>query len=432
MGQYIVKRLAFSLLIILGVIAVTFLLFRVAAGDPAAAVLGKNPQPEEIERLRQELGSDKPMFWGRWRRTEAFSSLEDGAIRALPGVTIPAEAIPADGKILRLKNGEKVEFQRNFTLTGPVRCEFVSRGAFVCKDATGRDLDWTRHAVTVDGSRLELAAGDELAIREVKFYLPQVHPWDSQFTAALREVVSFTSHFPYVDFFDFGRSLTTREPVRDIMLRGIVPSLLLMLPVFFGEMLIGIVLALFSAAWKDSLLDRSIVILSVAGMSISYLVFIIFGQWYLGYYYHVFPIWGYGSLEYLLLPILIGIVSSLGGGVRFYRTVFVNELNKEYLRTARAKGCSIWKIFGKHLLRNAAVPILTRAATILPFLFTGSLLLETFFGIPGLGYAGINALNNSDLQMIKALVIIGALIFVLINLLTDIAYAWVDPRVRLK
>jgi peptide/nickel transport system permease protein len=167
-------------------------------------------------------------------------------------------------------------------------------------------------------------------------------------------------------------------------------------------------------------------------MSISYLVFIIFGQWYLGYYFNWFPVWGWGDLQHLALPVIIGVISGLGGGVRFYRTVFINELNREYLRTAQAKGCSSISIYTKHLLRNAMIPIITRAATVLPFLFTGSLLLETFFGIPGLGYIGVNALMNSDLQMIKALVIVGAFLFVFINLLTDIAYAWADPRIRLK
>ncbi|MPN45718.1 Glutathione transport system permease protein GsiC [bioreactor metagenome] len=128
---------------------------------------------------------------------------------------------------------------------------------------------------------------------------------------------------------------------------------------------------------------------------------------------------------------MIGILCGLGGGVRFYRSVFVNELGKEYLRTARAKGCAPASIYGKHLLRNAMIPIITRAGSVLPFLFTGSLLLESFFGIPGLGYAGLDALYNGDLQLLKALVVVSALLFVVINLATDIAYAWVDPRIRL-
>ena len=110
----------------------------------------------------------------------------------------------------------------------------------------------------------------------------------------------------------------------------------------------------------------------------------------------------------------------------------MDELRREYLRTAAAKGCAPWTVYGRHLLRNAAIPIITRASAVLPFLFTGSLLLETFFGIPGLGFAGIDALNNSDLQLLKALVVVSALLFVALNLLADLAYAWADPRIRLE
>ena len=119
-----------------------------------------------------------------------------------------------------------------------------------------------------------------------------------------------------------------------------------------------------------------------------------------------------------------------GSGVRFYRTVFLDEIRREYIRTAAAKGAHPVRVYGVHLLRNALVPIITRASTVLPFLFTGSLLLESFFGIPGLGYEGVNALNSSDLSMLKALVLLGAILFIVINLVTDVAYAWVDPRVR--
>ncbi len=190
------------------------------------------------------------------------------------------------------------------------------------------------------------------------------------------------------------------------------PSLFLMLPIFFGELLLGILLAMISCAYRGQIIDRFIVVLSVAGMSISYLALIIFGQWFLGYYLNLFPVWGWGDVRHLLLPIAIGIVSGTGSGVRFYRTVFLNEMNKEYLRTAKAKGISSFNLYFKHLLKNAMVPIITRASTTLPFLFTGSLLLESFFGIPGLGYEGINALHDSDLQLLKALVLMGAFLFI--------------------
>jgi peptide/nickel transport system permease protein len=205
-----------------------------------------------------------------------------------------------------------------------------------------------------------------------------------------------------------------------------------MVPIFIGEIIIGICLALLAAAYKGRWPDRVLMLLAISTMSISYLVFIILGQWFLAYSLNWFPVWGWGSLINLALPLIIGIASGLGGSVRFYRTVFVNELNREYLRTAAAKGCSTFSIYTKHLLRNAMIPIITHATAALPFLFTGSLLLETFFGIPGLGYLGVEALNNSDLQLLKALVIISAILFVTINTVADVAYAWADPRIRLK
>ena len=231
---------------------------------------------------------------------------------------------------------------------------------------------------------------------------------------------------------DFGRTITTREPIGEILKRGVGPSLLLMVPIFLGELILGLILALVATAFKDSWIDRLLVLFSVAGISVSYLVVIIFAQWFLGYYYDLFPVWGWEGLANLGLPILVGIACGLGGNVRFYRTVFVNELRREYLRTAAAKGCSPLSIYGKHLLRNASIQVITRASAALPFLFTGSLLLESFFGIPGLGFAGIDALYNSDLQLLKALVVTSALLFLTMNLLADIAYAWADPRIRLE
>jgi peptide/nickel transport system permease protein len=268
------------------------------------------------------------------------------------------------------------------------------------------------------------------AIKSITFKRLQSSPWDSQLLASLKELVWIKNQFPYLTFFNFGRTLITREEVKNVLKRGIGPSLTLMIPIFLGEFILGIIFSLIAVAYRDQITDKMIMLISIAGMSISYIVFMIFGQWFLAYYYNIFPIWGYGTIKHLVLPVTIGIISGLGGGIRFYRTVFINELKKEYLRTATAKGCSATSIYAKHLLRNAAIPLITRATTLLPFLFTGSLLLESFFGIPGLGYAGVNALMNSDLQMVKALVILTAILFVIMNLVADITYAWADPRAR--
>ena len=397
MLHFIIRRIAYSLLVLLGIVLLTFALFNLAAGDPAAAVLGKNPRPAEVESLRRELGADLPLLWGRRCRTEVYAAYTADGGELPPGVE---------------RDGARLLFRPRFEADGPF---------LVLIDGQTEPIADPPPPVTVPADA-----------REVKFFRLQESPWNSQFFRALGEIIRFQPEFPYVSCLDFGRTLTTREPIGNILKRGVGPSLGLMLPIFFGELLLGIVLALLATAFKDRLVDRTLVLFSVAGMSISYLVLIIFAQWFLGYYCNLFPVWGWGSWRYLALPVIVGIVSGVGGSVRFYRTVFVDELRREYLRTAAAKGCSPWSIYGRHLLRNAAIPIITRASAVLPFLFTGSLLLETFFGIPGLGFAGIDALNNSDLQLLKALVIVSALLFVVLNLLTDLAYAWADPRIRLE
>lgn len=435
MVRYVIRRLGYSVLIILGVVLVTFVLFRIAAGDPTGVVLGKNPSPREIEDLRVELGVDKPLFWGWWRKTEMYPAANFLENRDLPGVVVNKRC----GKTnegLRMPPDGDVSFAKNFDLDAAVVAAMVTfqGGLRVAGNEFVSTAPATRRIVLdgrPDSFRLT-ALNDGARLIRVTFQRRQESPWNSQMTEALGEIIRFKSTFPYVSLFNFGRTLVTREKIRSILARGIGPSLMVMTPIFLGELVLGIVLALFATANKDGLADRAVVLLSVAGMSVSYLVFIIFGQWYLGYYFNLFPVWGYGDLRHLILPVVVGIASGLGGGVRFYRTVFIHELKSEYLRTAVAKGCGPVRVYCRHLLRNAMVPILARATTIIPFLFTGSLLLESFFGIPGLGYAGVNALMNSDLQLVKALVVVGALLFVSINLLADVAYAWADPRVRFE
>lgn len=377
MIEFILRRSAYSLLIVLGVLLLTFLLFNVGSGDPAGAILGKNATAAEIEGLRRRLGSDLPLFYGHYCRSEAFREVPAGS-----GV-----------------------FKRQFA---------------------GDDLyaAMPEGMVKVHGEFFKAPPG-------TLFYRYQSNGFNSQFVRTLQEFVSFKETFPYVSFFNFGESLVTREPVKDILKRGMTVSCLLMLPVFFGEMLFGIAFALIAAAFRNRWPDRLLLVLSVAGMSVSYVVIIIMAQWFLGYRWGVFPLWGFESAANLLLPVTVGIISGIGANVRFYRTVFVDELGKEYLRTATAKGVSPLKVYGVHLLRNAALQIITRAGSSLPFIFTGSLLLESFFGIPGLGFAGIEALYNSDIALLKALVVLSALLFVFINLICDLIYAWADPRVRL-
>jgi peptide/nickel transport system permease protein len=215
------------------------------------------------------------------------------------------------------------------------------------------------------------------------------------------------------------------------MLDGIGPSLMLTVPIFFAGLITSVMLSLFCAFWRDTWVDRFFVVLSVALMSINYLVWIVGGQYLLGFKLGWFPVWGFESPRYLVLPVLIGVFSGLGAELRFYRTIMLDEAHRDYVRTARAKGVSRGGVLFKHVLKNAMIPIITNTVIAIPFLYTGSLLLESFFGIPGLGYLGINAINSSDVDVVRAIVLIGSILFVAANLLTDICYAVVDPRVKL-
>lgn len=434
MLRYILHRIAYSLLIIAGIMILTFLLFRLSAGDPAATVLGKNPAPADLEEMREELGTDKPLFYGLWKQTEIYTSADfSSGHTVFPGVRIEGK-YQGTQQGIELGQGAKIIFRRNFERSQPedVRITVHASGLYSingspCKSGWDAPL---RHVQSGQPREIILEMKDAGCLRSVTFQRPTKGWYDSQLVSSFTEIVSFRNTFPYVSFFNFGKTLQTREPIREKLWKGMFPSLMLMIPIFFGELILGILLAMLACVFRGRWQDQLILCFSVAGMSISYLALIIFGQWFLAYYLNWFPVWGWGDIRYLLLPVAIGILSGTGGGVRFYRTVFLDEMNREYLRTATAKGLPPVKVYFKHLLKNALIPVITRASTVLPFLFTGSLLLETFFGIPGLGYEGVNALNDADLQMLKALVILSAFLFVGINLLTDLAYAWADPRVR--
>ncbi|HIJ67481.1 MAG TPA: ABC transporter permease [Planctomycetes bacterium] len=250
---------------------------------------------------------------------------------------------------------------------------------------------------------------------------PLFFSWDSQ----------FINHFKNALTFHFGRA-RDRELIADKILRGAGPSLSLTVPMFFGTVAISVSLSLVVAFLRGSRWDTLIVILCVAGMSLPYLSFILFGQYFLAYKFGWFPVFFSPDLvtaEYIALPVIIGIVAGLGGNLRFYRTVMLDEMKSDYVRTAFAKGLSTKRVLFKHVLKNAMVPIITQVVLAIPFLFLGSLLLERFFGIPGLGYLMVEAIGSRDYFVINAMTYISAVLFVVFNLVTDICYVLVDPRV---
>jgi peptide/nickel transport system permease protein len=311
MRAYLIKRLIGGIPILLGVTLLTFILFQVAGGDPAAEFLGKNASAADIETLRREYGLDRPLVL--------------------------------------------------------------------------------------------------------------------QYFAYLLQIVRL----------DFGRSFVTRQPVIDLLIQGAGPSLSLTIPALVITTTVSIAVALVAAHYRGRIADRLLVLLMVIGMSMSFLVYIVVGQYLLAFRWPLFQIHGYQSgfwerWPYLALPIAIIVAVGAGYDTRFYRAVIVEESSKDYVTTARGKGLAPWRVLVVHVLPNALVPIVTRVMISIPFLVTGSLLLESFFGIPGLGGTLLDAIGHADFPVIRAYTVLVAILFVLTNLVTDVFYAIVDPRVRLS
>lgn len=264
-------------------------------------------------------------------------------------------------------------------------------------------------------------------IAELHHELGLDQPLYVQFGAFLKQIVTF----------DYGRSFATKQEVITMIARAAPVSVVLVAPAFFMSVVIAISLALFVAFWRGTWIDRGIVVFCVFMISLPSLAYILFGQYLLAYKMDLFPISGYdGSfpnfISYIALPTIILIALSIGSELRFYRTVMLDEISQDYIRTARSKGLTERKVMFKHVLKNAMIPIITNVVIEIPLLITGSLLLENFFAVPGMGAQIVDAFNTSDLPVIKANVMVLSILYMVFNLLTDILYSVVDPRVALK
>jgi peptide/nickel transport system permease protein len=263
-------------------------------------------------------------------------------------------------------------------------------------------------------------------IHEVEHQLGLDQPLSSQYFTYLKQLASL----------DFGTSWATKQDITSMISHGIGASLSLAVPGFLLTLGMALAIALLTAYFRGTVIDRFVTAMALAGMSISVLVYIILLQYVFAYRWGWFPISGYDQSwlnrwPYLVLGWLIWVAVSLGSQTLFFRTVLIEESFQDYIRTARAKGLSKTAVFGKHVLKNAMVPIITVVSFELPLLFTGSIFIESFFQIPGLGGMMIQALGNSDFPVIKAMTFIGALLYVSFNLIADICYVIVDPRIRL-
>ena len=292
---------------------------------------------------------------------------------------------------------------------------------------------------------------DDMAVSQLgeKYVTPEaIHAWKKKNgydqplffnaaaggTGALTETIFFAKSLRLFAF-DFGRSESGRDITTDVSTR-MWPSLAVALPTFLVGIGVNICVALLVVMFHATRLDRWTVFLFVALMSISYLFYIIGGQYLVAKTWKLVPISGFHAegqtWKFLVLPVLVGVVAGIGAGARWYRTLFLEEANQDYVRTARAKGASEISILFRHILPNALIPILTGVVVLIPSLFMGSLLIESFFGIPGLGSYMLDAIKSQDFAIVRSMVFIGSILYIFGLILTDISYTWADPRVRLS
>jgi peptide/nickel transport system permease protein len=283
------------------------------------------------------------------------------------------------------------------------------------------------HSVGEDPVRVALGQhASETAIAELRAMWGLDRPLPLQFLEFLRQTVTL----------DFGRSFNTGEELSEMFARGAPVSLWLTVPPFVIGFMVNVAVGLLVSYYRGSWLDKISTALFIMAMSVSYLVYIIAFQYLLAYKFGWFPISGYAhgldGIRYLILPWIIILFVSMGPDVRMYRTVFLDETHAEYVRTARAKGVSELGVLFRHVLKNAMIPIATYTMVAVPFLVMGAFLMERYFSLPGVGDLMITSINNGDFPVLKGLTMVIAIAYSAIVLLTDVVYAWVDPRVSLR
>jgi peptide/nickel transport system permease protein len=237
--------------------------------------------------------------------------------------------------------------------------------------------------------------------------------------------------------FDFGTSWATKRKISEMILQGAYPSLCLTIPAFVISTILSLIISLLVAFHRGKGIDLFVRFFCIAGMSVSSLAYILGFQWLFAFKLGWFEISGFefgfpDFIPYIALPCIIWILLSLGPDVRFFRTVLLDEIYQDYVRTARAKGVSEIQVLLKHVLRNALIPIITYTIIQIPFLILGALLLESFFSIPGLGGITLNALNSSDFPVIKAMAVLSSVAYIIFSLISDVLYSIVDPRIKLR
>ena len=270
--------------------------------------------------------------------------------------------------------------------------------------------------------------------RDKGYDKPRFYNAEAQGAGKLTDTIFFAKS-ARMFLLDFGKADDGRDIALEIRTR-IGPSLTIAIPTFLIGLAAYVTCALLLTLFRATYIDCAGVVLCVLAMSISSLFYIIGGQYLVSKLWNLVPISGYAdgvsAWRFVVLPVAIGVLGGIGSSTRWYRTIFLEEINKDYVRTARAKGLPEGRVLFGHVLRNALIPILTGVVVVIPLLFLGSLLMESFFAVPGLGRYTIEAINNQDYSVVRAMVFLGAILYMIGLIATDVSYTMVDPRVRLQ
>ena len=414
---FIIRRCLYILPVLLGVLAITFTLFFVVAEDPVLQFAGQNPSEAQLQALRTQYELDVPALpnasWmngedileskRRMRLEEAIAQTREFLREAAVDNDPDNPTLKTPGDLL----GELVDEWKNADLAG--RADEIAQSLNTLLQDAGIN---TTVPITLDFSDITFTdpEKEEVANRSI---------WDAQFFRVMR--------------FDFARSMVHEQTIWELIKTKAPRSLAITIPMFLIGLAIELVLALIASSNRGRTVDTLITIFAVLAMSIPFLTYVIFGQW-MAAETEIVPVSGWapglGGIRYLVFPVFVGVLAGLGSAVRFYRAVLLEEMDNDYVRTARAKGVRKSDVLFIHVLRNAGIPIVTRLSVIVPFLITGSLLIEETFEIPGLGKLMLQSIQARDFWVVMPLTYLLAIVYSIAVLMTDIVYAMIDPRVR--
>ena len=431
MSAYIIRRLLYAIPILIGVNIITFALFFFVntPDDMARAHLGtKRVTAEQIAKWKRERDYHLPYFYNQgWRQL---------GVRQVSGGTTIFETGGQQTGHYRVQ----IKVPQPDVGDLAVRLE-VSNGAVIEAADTAWELNLEKSLDEQEFTVQANASGDPAYSLKMVINSAEDAPRavayleikeDIALVARITETIFWKKSMRYL-FFQFGRSDDGRHIGSEILQR-IGPSLSITVPSFIIGILINITVAMGLAFFRGTYLDFWGVVWAVVMMSTSILFYVIGGQWLLGKTLRMVPVSGFDAgiyaVKFVALPVLIGIIGGIGSGVRLYRTFFLEEIGKDYVRTARAKGLPESIVLFRHALKNALIPILTGVVVSIPFLIIGSLILESFFSIPGMGSFILEAIQRQDFAIVQAMVFLGSVVYIIGLLMTDISYTLADPRIR--